>query len=240
MKNLLCLALIFVTFLGCKEDKEFKTPSFEGTKNNVRWSADGQIGFNSIDGSFNIKGEIGAESVVLNVPSKAVGTYIISSTSDSYATFTDLDGTFYSTQNEPDEDLTVYPVGGTIIIDALEGTTVSGRFQFSAFTDDGLQGITFSGDANRDNDTTRYGVFYRVDASLAVLASNDTTNPQICIDAAQTSDDAEVAFNAVTPADPTYPTVCTTYKNALQDEITACGDPGGLIQAEIDALGTCM
>ena len=241
MKKVLIFAIALVTLFNCKEDKEFNTPSLEATKNNARWSAEGFVAYGDIDGNFNVKGEIGAEVLILTTTNNVPGTYVITAGSENRATFTDLDGTFYSTENEPDESLTVYPVGGKVIIDELSivNNSITGRFQFSAFTDDGMQGITFSGDANRDNDPVRYGVFYRVNLFSGILAPNGTSAAD-CILAQSDSDDAEVAFNATATTDPNYPTVCATYKQALEDEKSQCGDASGAIQAEIDALGTCM
>lgn len=241
MKKILVFTIALVTLFNCKEDKEFSTPSFEATKNNARWSAEGFVAYGDMDGNFNVKAEIGAEVVILTTTNNTPGTYTLTSDSENRATFTDIDGTFYSTENEPDESLTVYPVGGTIIIDELSAETnsITGRFQFSAFTADGLQGVTFSGDANRDNDPVRYGVFYRVNLFSGILASNGGSAAD-CTLAQTTSDNAEATFNTTPTTDPNYPTVCATYKQALENEKAQCGDPMGTIQAEIDALGNCM
>jgi hypothetical protein len=241
MKKVLVFAIALVTLFNCKEDKEFSTPSFEATKNNERWSAEGYVAYGDIDGNFNVKGEIGAEVVILTTTNNTPGTYNLTSGSESRATYTDIDGAFYSTENEPDPSLTEYPVGGTIIIDELSAETnsITGRFQFSAFTDDGLQGVTFSGDANRDNDPVRYGVFYRVNLFSGILTSSGGSAAE-CLLAQTTSDNAETTFNGTATTDANYPTVCAAYKAALEDEQSKCGDASGAIQAEIDALGTCM
>jgi hypothetical protein len=222
MRKIILLAVTFLALVACKEDQEFNTPSFEATKDNARWSAEGQTAFNDPDGNFNIKGEIGNEVVLLTIPSRAVGTYEISSTSAAKATFTDLDGTFYSTQNNPDASVTIYPVGGKIIIDELSAETasVSGRFQFSAFTANGLEGIVFSGDANRDNDPVRYGVFYRVNATG--VTTTTPVDPLACTTANVTLLAAESAFLATPSSDPNYTTVCEAYKDALLNVVNNC------------------
>ena len=250
MKNLFLVAFVLITVLSCKEDKEFNTPSFEATKNNVRWSAQGQTAFFDEVGDFNIKAEIGTEVVLLTVPNREVGTYVIEKDNDPNtadvvqfeATFQDLDGTMYSTENNPDASLTVYPVGGKLLIDevSIAGSYVTGRFQFSAFSADGLKGITFSGDANRDSDLVRYGIFYRVNTFGTAPAAQVVIDPVACAAAVTQSASAEAAFTVLTNTDPTYTTACNTYKVALQAEIIACGDPIGVIQAKITALGTCM
>lgn len=223
MKKIILLAVVFLTIVSCKEDKEFNTPSFEGTKNNVRWSAAGQVAFSDEDGNFNIKAEIGPEVIVLTVPSRTVDSYDLTNTSAAFATFTDLDGTFYSTKNEPDETLTVYPLGGTIIVDeiSVEGSSASGRFQFSAFTSDGLKGITFSGDAKRDTETVRYGVFYRVNVVGGVSAVS-TYNELACFQAFGVTNSALGTYIATPNTDPVFATVCETYKSALESQVALC------------------
>ena len=46
-------------------------------------------------------------------------------------------------------------------------------------------------------------------------------------------------FNGVALDDPSYPTICNAYKVALQQQIAACGDQSGALQALINSLGDC-
>ena len=242
MKNLILLAFVFLSILSCKEDKEFNTPAFEGTKNNARWNAQGQTAFTDEDGNFSIKGEIASETVILTVPTRTAGVYALSSGSGARAIFTELDGTIYSTENEPDASLTIYPVGGTLLIDEIStvNSSVSGRFQFSAFTTDGLKGVTFSGDANNDSDSKRYGVFYRVNVFGPPPVVVPEFDPVACAAAQVQSATTETAFALLDRMDLTYSTQCSAFVQTLQTQITTCGDPTGAIQAKINTLGTCI
>lgn len=47
------------------------------------------------------------------------------------------------------------------------------------------------------------------------------------------------ALNFVSATEATYAQLCIAYRNALEDQIAACGDPDGSIQAGIDVLGIC-
>lgn len=47
------------------------------------------------------------------------------------------------------------------------------------------------------------------------------------------------ALNFVSATEATYTQLCIAYRNALEDQIAACGDPDGSIQAGIDVLGIC-
>lgn len=58
-----------------------------------------------------------------------------------------------------------------------------------------------------------------------------------CLDAIQNT--ASATSNLVTATETNYTNVCNDYKDALQDQISACGDTGGTIQAVIDSLGDC-
>ncbi|MCB0382158.1 MAG: hypothetical protein KDD05_02295 [Psychroserpens sp.] len=65
----------------------------------------------------------------------------------------------------------------------------------------------------------------------------ETQNEQSCDLAAQNTQAAALAFLEVT--EETYTQLCITYRNALQAQITFCGDPEGILQTQIDSLGNC-
>ncbi|WP_156115507.1 hypothetical protein [Psychroserpens sp. Hel_I_66] len=49
----------------------------------------------------------------------------------------------------------------------------------------------------------------------------------------------QAALNLVSANQDNYTQLCIAYRNALQAQIEACGDPDGSIQAGVDALGDC-
>ena len=58
-----------------------------------------------------------------------------------------------------------------------------------------------------------------------------------CELAAANTQDAAIAFLDVT--DENYSELCLAYRNALEVQIQFCGDPDGILQTQIDSLGTC-
>ncbi|MDG5491431.1 hypothetical protein [Psychroserpens sp. SPM9] len=50
---------------------------------------------------------------------------------------------------------------------------------------------------------------------------------------------AEAALNFLGVNDDNYQQLCVAYKNALDDQIQACGDPDGTLEAAVNALGDC-
>ena len=58
-----------------------------------------------------------------------------------------------------------------------------------------------------------------------------------CADATQATAAAANAFIAATDAN--FSELCNAYRDALETQITACGDDTGVLQQSIDALGDC-
>ncbi|OUR91054.1 hypothetical protein A9Q87_11295 [Flavobacteriales bacterium 34_180_T64] len=70
------------------------------------------------------------------------------------------------------------------------------------------------------------------------LEGDFTTETNVsCEDALLNTIDAALAFANV--SEDNYTELCNDYKEALQAQIDACGDPDGSIQSGIDALGNC-
>ncbi len=68
---------------------------------------------------------------------------------------------------------------------------------------------------------------------------DDGTDPALsCAEATQNTVTATTNFVGVTLGDANYIQFCLAYKNALQDQIDACGDDGTL-QTIVDSLGNC-
>ena len=60
-----------------------------------------------------------------------------------------------------------------------------------------------------------------------------------CEQAIQNMVTAITNFSEVTPDDVNYTQLCLAYQNALQDQIDACGDNDGTLQAILNSLGDC-
>lgn len=73
--------------------------------------------------------------------------------------------------------------------------------------------------------------------SVAACSSNDDNSNLTCEEATAATLAASQAFDAATSAN--LEAKCNAYKHALQNEIAACGDETGALQAMIDDLGDC-
>lgn len=81
------------------------------------------------------------------------------------------------------------------------------------------------------------GVLLLTVLSISCSSSSDSGPALTCDQAEAATDAAEQAFNAATSAN--REELCNAYKAALQNEIDACGDPVGALQAIITDLGDC-
>lgn len=223
MKKILVLILAVVTVFSCGDDLQFNSPALQGKKDGELWKA---VFFNAIvedGGRLVITGGNNFETVILEVPSTALGTYTLGENSSSEARFLDFNGLEYSTLNLPDSELTVYPPDGEISLTSYdsENSTISGEFHFNAYSNDGLKTVNFS-----------QGIFFDLPIPFS------STNILSCDDASSETDSAREAYLAADPTDPdsNYSVKCNAYKNALIDQQTACGDDLGVLQDIIDGL----
>ncbi len=76
-----------------------------------------------------------------------------------------------------------------------------------------------------------------LDGDFVIDDGIDTTIS--CEEAIQNTGTATTIFASVTPDDVNYTQLCLVYQNALQDQIDACGDDDGTLQAILNALGNC-
>lgn len=224
MRKIATLLIAVLTLVSCGDEVEFSTPALQGNKNYELWRAEffnatlGQGGQLTIVGGNNI------EDISFVLPSANVGTYLLSDTSAGRADFVDFNGVEYSTANTPDPSVTLYPEIGEVEITESVAGYVTGTFRFIAFTDDGLNSVGFN-----------EGIFYRV----PFAGGNGSGNNGNCQTTTQALALAAGNFSEVSQGDPEYTTRCNAYKQALENQIDACGDPEGIYQAIIDALGNC-
>jgi hypothetical protein len=80
-------------------------------------------------------------------------------------------------------------------------------------------------------------VFMFVSCEDEPLEGDFTTGATTCEQAILNTTDAALNFLAVNVD--TYTQLCSAYRNALEAQIQACGDPDGSLQVAVDALGDC-
>ena len=88
----------------------------------------------------------GGESLLITATSNVVGIYPLGGTNLSVVRFTNAEGVVYSTLNTPGSRIQVYPADGLVEILSVVNQTngVTGAFWFNAFTDGGLQSVSFT------------------------------------------------------------------------------------------------
>ncbi len=248
MKRLAILFITVFTFVSCGEEVEFNTPAIQGTKDYVLWSAEY---FNAaIDGNgyLTITGGNNIETLILKIPSAAVGTYNLGDVESMEGRFIAADGTVFSTNNRPDSD--IYNEYGFIKLDEIINNTFTGRFEFDAYDEDGnvvnFGGVTEQQNPDNPNDTGEDpiggGIFYRVPLTSGSFPSMVFT----CVDAEEQTELLQAAFDATTAPDLTYVNsadyimACEALAAALETQRLYCGDIGGTLQNEIDNLNACV
>ncbi|MFL0353492.1 DUF6252 family protein [Xanthomarina sp. GH4-25] len=226
MKKLFVLTLTLLTVLSCGDDIEFNSPAMQGKKDGANWKA---LSYSAdIDyGGFIIEGIDNFGTVQLITSSDSRGTFELGEGNSSEAIYIDDQGLVYSTANNPDPSISLYPADGQIVVDDIDNgdpKSILGTFWFNAYTEDGLQVVNFS-----------KGIFYKVPL-LGGLVSNGSN----CLEATQDANIAGQNYAATNPTMPEYTDLCNAYKVALTAQITACGDDTGGLQAIIDSLGDCI
>lgn len=227
MKKIIALILVTITFFGCGEDLEFKTPSFQGEKDGNLWEAVSfRANINAL-GVLTITGSDNFETITLEVDSPSIDVHDIVETISSGA-LEDIDGVFYSSNNFPDPSVQLYPAAGMIDLKDvnLEEGYVSGEFYFNAFNSSGLTSINVN-----------KGFFHKVPLIGSSVISGGVGAP--CTAASSVVSATLINFNAVAPGDANYVDVCNAYKTALINKKATCGDVDGSIQTSIDNL-TCL
>ncbi|MCB0382407.1 MAG: hypothetical protein KDD05_03670, partial [Psychroserpens sp.] len=242
MKRLAILLITVLTFVSCGDEVEFNSPSIQGNKNYVLWRAEFFNAAIDANGFLTITGGNNIETLMLKIPSVAVGSYTLGDVESMEARFIGADGAVYSTNFSPTEGsplYTPYPDYGEINLDQILNNTFTGTFRFNAYTEDGLRVVNFSG--TTENDPVNGGIFYRVPLTSGSIPSVVIT----CDDASEQADLAQAAFDATTSSDLTYIsssdyiTACQVLSDALQTQRTYCGDLDGVLQSRIDNLNDC-
>jgi len=227
MKKIIVLILVAFTFLGCGNQIEFNTPSFQAQKDGNFWQAVTFSANINSSGVLTIVGSDNFKTITLEVNSTDPDIYDVTETI-SNGSFKDFDGVLYSTNNFPNANVQLYPAGGMIDLKEvnIEEGFVSGEFYFNAFNSSGLTSVNIS-----------KGYFYKV--PLVGASVNTEDEDSSCSNATDVVADKLVDFNGASQGDANYVNVCNAYKTALIEQKTACGDPDNSIQTTIDGL-SCM
>jgi len=225
MKRISVLMLVLVTILSCSDEVKFNTPAVQGKKDGNFWRAVFYDATYNDGGRIVLTGGSGNETLKFTVPNLELGDKWLGRGSSSKAEFEDSDGVLYSTNRLPNPDFSFYPPDGEIVITQVTQTSVSGRFWFNAFSQDGLKTVNFS-----------QGVFF--DIPLFNLEGGLSS----CDDVVAEAQAAEELYNNTDPSSPQYTEVCLAYKEALQQQIATCGGGGANspLQIIINGLGDCQ
>lgn len=229
MRKLLLLFILTITFVGC-EDTEFNNPAFQGNKDYVLWRADAQSATIDANGFLTITATNNVETVKLKVPTAAVGTYVLGEVNAREAQVITVEGAVYSTNNRPDDSVSLYPELGFVKIDDITNNSFTGTFEFLAFNESGLNSIGYN-----------EGIFYRV----PLVSGNFTNEVVTCEDAeAAVASSKSAYFNTFsTELDyidrQAYTSACQSYSAALQVKLTFCSDADGSVASDLLALNSC-
>lgn len=232
MKKLLLISLVFLTLFSCGDEVQFNTPAFQGDRENELWRAKAFSASIAANGFLTIKGSNNLETVRLRVPSVTESTFIVGVIETIEAEYVDGFGTTFSTNNRPDESVSIYPELGEINIEEIDfaNSTFTGTYRFLAFDASGLNSVGFTN-----------GIFYKVPLVSGEIPTNTITcaDAEIAVDAALIDYEATFAsdLDFINSAD--FESACNAYIEALNDQRTYCGDENGSLQAMIDALGNC-
>lgn len=226
MKKLSVLILALIALVGCGEDLETSDPAIQGKKNYEFWRAEYYTAVVDETGRLTISGGNNLETISFSVPSASSGNYVFGNVSSVFASFKDANGIVYSTTNEADSEVSVYPEYGEMNLEVNAASkTVSGDFRFVAFNESGMASVGFN-----------EGIIYNVPISGTV-----TSNPYNCEDAeADVLLTQQAYVNADTSDSEAFAAACMAYRAALENQQAFCGDMDNAIQDVIDALGECQ
>ena len=233
MKKLILLALVSLTIYSCGDEVKFNSPAFQGDRENELWRAQAFSARIEADGFLTITATNNIETVNLKVPSVIEATFVVGSVDAIEASYTDAFGIDFSTNNRPDEAVSVYPELGEITIEEIDvvSRTFTGSYRFLAFDASGLNSVGYTN-----------GIFFKV----PLIFGDFPTNPILCLDTEMDSEMALLAYQAT--FDPelvfinsaNFEATCNAYRASLNTQRTYCSDGDGTLLELIDALGSCQ
>ena len=139
--------VILLTLTNCSDEIEFNNPAIQANKNGDFWRASYQA-VDIDNGGWVIEGGNYVETVQLITFNDTRGTFELGGENNpNIAIFRDAQGVVYSTANEPNPELSVYPAEGVIIVDDItndDPKRIRGTFWFTAYSNDGTKAINFN------------------------------------------------------------------------------------------------
>jgi hypothetical protein len=230
MKRLVILLITVLTLVSCGNEVEFNSPAFQGNREYGLWRAEFTNAAIDANGFLTITGGNNVETVMLKIPSVAIGTYTLGDVNSMEARYTDANGVVYSTNNRPDPSVSVYPEYGFVKLDEINNTNFTGTFEFLAFDASGLNSIGYN-----------EGIFFRVPLTSGSIPAVVFT----CDDAEEGVVETLATYQATFSPDIEYIDIddyinaCSAYSDALSTQRDYCGDIGGDILVQIGNLSDC-
>jgi len=231
MKKIALLLITILTIVSCGDEIEYNTPAFQGNREYGLWKANFTNATIDENGFLTITGSNNVETVTFKLPSVAVGVYVLGNVDSREAQYVDSNGTVYSTNNDPDPSVSIYPELGFVEIEEINNNTFTGTFEFLAFDAAGLNSIGYN-----------EGVFFRVPLVSGSIPSDVPT----CEETLIASANAFIAYEATFSSEleyidsDAYTNACNLYIEALEAQKNICGDADGSIQELIDNLNNCV
>jgi len=124
-----------------------------------------------------------------------------------------------------------YEVGGTLSY--ATGTTGDGVIEITRNENNTLSGEFFFNAINGDTLNVNKGSFFDVPLSNPPGGGTGSVD---CTELPLITQNAEQEYDLASPEDENFEELCLAYEEALQTQITECGDATGALQAEIDGL----
>tara|TARA_B110000967_G_C18649298_1_gene442508 strand:+ start:185 stop:664 length:480 start_codon:yes stop_codon:yes gene_type:complete len=159
MKKFIFFLLIVLPFFGCQDNLQSSTPAFQGLKNGeFLWKSTASTAVVDASGVLTFTGTDGFGTLTLQVPSAALGTFMLGADANALATYTE-DDLLFSTANIGNDSI-VYVSDGTISIEELDAVTgtITASYYFNAYTSNGERVLNFS-----------EGVIYRLPLTTITL-----------------------------------------------------------------------
>ncbi len=231
MKKFTVLFIFALIIYGCGDDVEFNTPAFQGNKNYNLWRADAFSATINENGFLTLTGRNSSDRVELTIPTVSVGTYVLGEIPGREARVITANGTVYSTNNRPDESVSVYPELGFVKIDEIGANTFTGTFEFLVFDESGLNSIGYN-----------EGIFYR----LPLVSGSIPAEIITCEDTNGAVNSTRTAYLATFSSELEYidneafAASCAAYSAALERQFLYCGDEDNAIRDIIEELDSCV
>ena len=218
MKKLSLFLLLVTVTVACSDDITGSGPSIQGEVNGEFFRTNVSSAYKNQDSSITLTGETGLDKITLKAAEFEVGTYQLGVNSQSEATYEFNGIGVFSTGDTGD---------GAIEITRITTTTVSGEFYFNAYHN-----------GNQDTLNVNKGSFFDVPIANANLSDGGGVDPVACAEAQLATADAQTAYEEASSGSQGlgFETICNNYRIALQNQIDACGDNEGVLQAEINSL----